>query len=1029
MAKVIGLQIQLNGVSGVVKDIKTFETEIKKAKEDLKELEIGSDLFIQLQQEIGLAETQLLSLIQSTKRLTREREIEGIGKLGQGIASSFAAAQASIALFGTETEEVSKAAADAQNLLTLALSARGLAEVRLGAQLVARTIAQRAATASDLVQITVLKQLFAVIAANPYGALITVLGALVAAYFALSSEQEETSDTTKTLNELLIEQETATIAQVESLKVLRNILFDTNATLLEQEGAYLKLQKLVPDLAVKNFNLRDSQDAINLAIDREIKLIGLRAKQKAAEQFLVQEETKKIQKREVERERYLKSLNIELAQERQRLALAGESNEEIERVIGNITAERLEKKGLLDVNQSLEEVTREIIKLEAEQQAIIKKVKEATDGVKKSVDNRNKALRALADNLRRQIKLQADLLFQEVELGDADATIIKNLEERISKSKDLTSKTNQLKTARELLLETEAEIAGVEDKVGNAFSKATEKSETFFDSLKDIDTKNPEELLKRIDTQLENYKKGLDEIRTSTPLTPELEAELRNVENIYVKLVQGLKQFIVTEPPFDVEEWEKTLVDFSLKTGKILTDPYKNRTQDEIAEAVRDAEERYQKIREDYIKSFTAKQQEERKNELAVLYKDRETNAELIAQIEKEIADAANKSFENLEKQGQEILVFEDGVRRVGVRAALLNAELAKLSSSARLGFVIENAEELADEFGNVFDGIAVDREKLSKLQEKLRKKDFSVDTEYAQLLSRLQQRIGDELVIINEDGSETRIDITELEYEERLLLLEKFLTSEVELIENSEDKKKKARAATLKDIEQGLRLFSDSIGEIASIENQFAQLRLDKLEIESEKTLDSIVGDSEEAAKKREEIETQFQAKKAEIEKASLIKNLEFQLIQATADAAQAVVANLENPVLATIAGILGAAQIAVIARQLEFARSAAGGTIISGPSHEFGGVRAGGGLEVEGGESIINRVSTINYQGLLSSINQAGGGQALINNASQSLMEERLLQAMAKTKNEPIRAYVLNSEITTGQAINKRLEELSTL
>jgi hypothetical protein len=42
---------------------------------------------------------------------------------------------------------------------------------------------------------------------------------------------------------------------------------------------------------------------------------------------------------------------------------------------------------------------------------------------------------------------------------------------------------------------------------------------------------------------------------------------------------------------------------------------------------------------------------------------------------------------------------------------------------------------------------------------------------------------------------------------------------------------------------------------------------------------------------------------------------------------------------------------------------------------------------------------------------------------------MEERLLQAIAKQKNEPLRAYVLGSEITNSQAINRRLEELSTL
>jgi hypothetical protein len=148
--KTIGLKIQLNGVDTVIKDVKTFEAEIKKAREDLKGIEIGTAQFTKLSSEIGLAESQMLGLIQSTKRLTKEREIEGIGKLGQGIASSFAAATAAVSLFGTESEEVQKAATAAQNLLTLALSARGIAEVKLGAQLVARTIAERSATAANI---------------------------------------------------------------------------------------------------------------------------------------------------------------------------------------------------------------------------------------------------------------------------------------------------------------------------------------------------------------------------------------------------------------------------------------------------------------------------------------------------------------------------------------------------------------------------------------------------------------------------------------------------------------------------------------------------------------------------------------------------------------------------------------------------------------------------------------------------------------------------------------------------------------
>ena len=184
--------------------------------------------------------------------------------------------------------------------------------------------------------------------------------------------------------------------------------------------------------------------------------------------------------------------------------------------------------------------------------------------------------------------------------------------------------------------------------------------------------------------------------------------------------------------------------------------------------------------------------------------------------------------------------------------------------------------------------------------------------------------------------------------------------------------------------------------------------------------------------------MEGQYQKQRAEIEKKALIKSLQFQLIQAIADTAQAVIANLEIPLLAIAVGALGAAQISLIAQQLQAAQSLAGGGrirmgaggMVVGPSHEMGGVSfAAGGVNLEGGESVINKVSSLNYGGLLSQINQMGGGAPIVNNPSNSLMEERLVQAIAKSKNEPIRAYVMNSEITNGQAINRRLNELATL
>jgi len=80
--------------------------------------------------------------------------------------------------------------------------------------------------------------------------------------------------------------------------------------------------------------------------------------------------------------------------------------------------------------------------------------------------------------------------------------------------------------------------------------------------------------------------------------------------------------------------------------------------------------------------------------------------------------------------------------------------------------------------------------------------------------------------------------------------------------------------------------------------------------------------------------------------------------------------------------------------------------------------------GVVAEGNEAIINRQSTMNFQGLLSSINQAGGGRPLVMN---NFDDSRIVEALAKQQQKPIRAYVLESDITNEQLISKRLDSLS--
>jgi hypothetical protein len=148
--KTIGLRLQLNGVTQTITSIKDLEKELELAKQDLKEIEIGSDNFNKLASEISGASTQLEKLNKQTEGLSIEKQIEGFGKFTGGITAGFASATAAAQLFGKNTEGIAQASATAQNLLTVALGARAAAETFVGAKIVITTIATKAQTIATI---------------------------------------------------------------------------------------------------------------------------------------------------------------------------------------------------------------------------------------------------------------------------------------------------------------------------------------------------------------------------------------------------------------------------------------------------------------------------------------------------------------------------------------------------------------------------------------------------------------------------------------------------------------------------------------------------------------------------------------------------------------------------------------------------------------------------------------------------------------------------------------------------------------
>ena len=127
--------------------------------------------------------------------------------------------------------------------------------------------------------------------------------------------------------------------------------------------------------------------------------------------------------------------------------------------------------------------------------------------------------------------------------------------------------------------------------------------------------------------------------------------------------------------------------------------------------------------------------------------------------------------------------------------------------------------------------------------------------------------------------------------------------------------------------------------------------------------------------AKEKEKREAELEKQKKKQRKLELQQ----QLIQAIVSGALAVVNGLATqpflPVgiaMGALAAVMTGLQISTITKQMG---KLADGGLLSGPSHSMGGIPVGNtGIEVEGGEYVVNKRSTAKYLPLLQSLNEEG-------------------------------------------------------
>jgi hypothetical protein len=1096
MAKNIALTLTIGGVKQNITNIKELENAIKSAEEELKGLNIGSEGFKKLSTDVKNAKSVLEDFGESVKGQDLEKRVGAFAKVGEGITASFAGAQAAISLFGNESEAVAEAAAKAQALLTIALAARSAAEGVVAVRTVAANIATFASAAAANAATTATRVLWATLAANPLGAILAVVGALVTAYITLTDSTEEQVNVQAELNKVTSDEATG----------LKNSLI-----ILTEFNGQRELQRKEIDKLVKQY------PGFNAFIDKENKLNkqGLEFIKLKIKQYELEAQAKLITQKiaensikilEIEQRSifdnvawYEKLLNTVKAggsitgamlldvetgfkNQREEVQKLTQENDNWRKSLGDVYVESDQVYKLqIPFNQTLEQqvkIEKDLVtskdnaaKSQQEISEAYKKGLTATIDLSKAVDQLNKTFQDYEQTIRNleQIKYDAPILEQLKNIKEARKQAanelvkgvefvkksVENLgttlptdilfENFVQLRENLEKNFNLIgQKGFEPFTKVYADFVANLKKEGKEVSKDQDKVfQTIVQGYKGLsdtiqDTKAFKDFvtgLTGVNVAFDDFSGGVNKAFDGAEAFQMMMGDILAANNVFVREIKESSSQLATlfqeggtptiEPiSFDIVRLQQNAADYTRQLEKSLFKPIAER----LVQVEIQAQEKLLQVARDAGDKVTVGNIEGKIVTLAKQLKSIRENGQLIA----EFSETTTQQVQgNVSKIVGEFIKLATALTKSEQEILAVNQQVNELTNSLK-----EDSAGLSQAIGGV---VLQNFETISQELFNLRTKQQKDDKDFEEKVKKDTKGLADFRIAIEKQFGKDKIK-NDADLLQAYILFKK---KEKEVFDETEKSKRTEAEQTLKTLETVFQQFSTSLNMISSVTQERVRTDLESLKVAEQKALTQVVGDSKTAADKRLEIQAEYEEKRKEIEKRGRISALQFSLVQSIANAAQSITALWTNPFIAAnpilgaiqtavIAGVT-AAQIGIIQDQISNAQAmrrggylkAQGGMLLRGASHENGGIPlAQYGVIAEGNEAIINRQSTMNFQGLLSSINQSGGGRPLVMN---NFDDSRIIEALAKQKQTPIRAYVLGSDITNEQMISKRLDDLS--
>lgn len=1008
--------------------------------------------------EADKTESGLKKLGDTSKKVDISRPFKEYVKIGSAITSSFAAAQSIYTVFGAESEQIAEAAAKAQGLLTVAIAAREVAEavgiVTTNSATVATegnavatttaTVATEVNTAANAAQISVLQRLYALILANPYIALAAAIGAVITAFAVFTTGADKA---TKAQKEFQKNINIDVAKETTNLKILVSTIEDTTQSIDTRKQALEELQKKFPkyfenlkneDILSGNVKIRTDELTKSIVAQAQARALEQRIGERAVTLLDLEERRTAATNERISAEKNLAFVQRNAASFGQGApaAIQGASG----RLRNAIEQEIKLKNELNDLNVANAQDIAKILELTKESTSTLK----VDTGVKEDNNKATKEQIMLANQLEAALNSQITSLEKTAEifkkLADAGGFDIAEPE--------ALKRVKELKNNIEGLIPKDLKDKFKSIGLDIAIENGTFKIKEFGNELKNVQDFFGE-FVERVRVGLtqgilvdsiEDFTQKITLLLNEASLKFQAgiitEGELAQTQKL-LNLYKDLS-FIINALPKGVEniltpESLQSLLDVTRKiaiaTGEIKYD----KVNGEIVKVknstiiLSSQTEQLTKITEDLITKLTEayKKQTELNGGGVDAFRKQVEQLLIAGKITQEQADA---------------LIIKS--QEVGIELPKLYQELGKAQVEA-LQNTIKNIVAAESEVREFLFQLAQERNEALKLQTEGQKQLLLNNLEDVFKITQAQNKViiddtkttEEQVASLKQQYADKKIDLTNFTEEEIL----KIVTFYLEKQKDAEAKALTDRQKNINKILEGIQLFQQTLNSLSQTTTAYYNAQFDTLEKRYKRIQDGILEGDIDVSKKRLEAEKIYNAEKTKLEKQSAKVALSISLAQAIANTAEAItkLSAITGGIGAVIAGTAVAAfnavQVGIIANQLATINKyrgggrikMAGGGLVEGAPHEYGGVKfQGGGIELEGNEAVINRFSTVNFMGLLDQINQAGGGKPIGN-----FDDSRIVEAIAKQRNTPIRAYVVESDITAKQQTARKLEQLAQI